>query len=136
MTRRNGKTIDVYDVSGNNCTTHTVKGLKQSGTEIFKDSYTPVRTQFPIEREGSFTVPVSFQNFLESKKHNFEKLDVIEVTNEFKKQYPNYENLTPLDKGTKQQIFELVTFFASMAGIVTSIDGGETGGVLGSSYEP
>lgn len=32
--------------------------------------------------------------------------------------------------------FKLVTFFASMAGIVTSIDGGETGGVLGSSYEP
>lgn len=136
LTRRNGKTIDVYDVSGNNCTTHTVKGLKQSGSEIFKDSYTPARTQFPIEREDSFTVPVSFQNFLESKKHNFEKLDVIEVTDEFKKQYPNYENLTSLDKGTKQQIFELVTFFASMAGIATSIDGGETGGILGSSYEP
>lgn len=112
-----------------------MKGLKQSGTAIFKDSYTPIRTQFPIEREDSFTVPFSLQNFLESKKYNFNKLDVIEITNEFKKQYSNYENLTPLDKGTKQQIFELVTFFASMAGIATSIDGGETGGILGSSYE-
>lgn len=136
LTRRNGKTIDVYDVSGNNCTTHTVKGLKQSGSEIFKGNYTPARTQFPIEREDSFTVPVSFQNFLEGKRYNFEKLDVIEVTDEFKKQHPNYENLTSLDKGAKQQIFELVTFFASMAGVATSIDGGETRGVLGSSYEP
>lgn len=28
LTRRNGRSIDIYDVSGNNCTTHTVKDLK------------------------------------------------------------------------------------------------------------
>ncbi|EMF4672484.1 hypothetical protein L3033_001944 [Providencia stuartii] len=48
-----------------------VKGLKQSGTGIFEESYTPMRTQYPIEREEAFTVPVSFQNYLDGKKNNF-----------------------------------------------------------------
>lgn len=135
LTRRNGRSIDVYDVTGNNCTTHTVKGLKHSGTQIFNESYTPIRTQYPIDREESFTVPISLQSFLDGKKHNFQKLDVLEVTGEFKTQYPNYENLTELDNGIKNQIFELATFTAKLAGKATSIDGGETGGVLGSSYD-
>lgn len=136
LTRRNGRSIDVYDVSGNNCTTHTVKGLKKSGTKIFEESYTPIRTQYPIDREEAFTVPVSLQNYLNSKKHNFDKLDVIEVTDEFISQYPNYENLTPSEKGIKIQIFELATFSARMGGEATSIDGGEMGGgILGGSYD-
>lgn len=135
LTRRNGRSIDVYDVTGNNCTTHTVKGLKHSGTQIFNESYTPIRTQYPVDREESFTVPISLQSFLDGKKHNFQKLDVLEVTGEFKTQYPNYENLTGLDNGIKNQIFELATFTAKLAGKATSIDGGETGGVLGSSYD-
>lgn len=70
LTIKNGRSIDVYDVTGNNCTTHIVKGLKQSGTKIFEETYTPIRTQYPIEREEAFTVPVSLQNYLDSKKHN------------------------------------------------------------------
>ncbi|HGN0024429.1 TPA: PAAR domain-containing protein [Proteus mirabilis] len=136
LTRRNGRSIDVYDVSGNNCTTHTVKGLKQSGTRIFEDSYTPMRTQYPIEREDAFTVPVSFQNYLDGKKNNFKKLDVIEVTSDFHKQYPNIDNLTPSDKGTMIQSFEFTTSSAKIGGEATGFDGGEMGGgVLGSTYD-
>ncbi|MBI6528497.1 hypothetical protein JEP40_05015 [Proteus vulgaris] len=136
LTRRNGRSIDIYDVSGNNCTTHTVKGLKQSGTRIFEDSYTPMRTQYPIEREEAFTVPVSFQNYLDGKKNNFKKLDVIEVTSDFHKQYPNIDNLTPSDKGTMIQFFEFATSSAKIGGEATSFDGGEMGGgVLGSTYD-
>lgn len=136
LTRRNGRSIDVYDVSGNNCTTHTVKGLKQSGTRIFEDSYTPIRTQYPIEREEAFTVPISFQNYLDGKKNNFKNFDVIEVTNEFHKQYPNIDNLTPSDKGTMIQSFEFATSTAEIGGEITGFDGGEMGGgILGGSYD-
>lgn len=136
LTIKNGRSIDIYDVTGNNCTTHIVKGLKQSGTKIFEETYTPIRTQYPIEREEAFTVPVSLQNYLDSKKHNLKKRDVIEVTGEFMSQYPNHENLKPSEKGIKTQLFELVTFSAGIGGEVTSVDGGEMGGgILGSSYD-
>ncbi|GAA0342600.1 PAAR domain-containing protein [Morganella psychrotolerans] len=136
LIRRNGRSIDVYDVTGNNCTTHIVKGLKQSGTKIFEETYTPIRTQYPIEREEAFTVPVSLQNYLDRKKHNLKKPDLIEITEEFMREYPNNENLMPSEKGIKAQIFELITFSGRIGGEVTSVDGGEMGGgILGSSYD-
>lgn len=113
-----------------------VKGLKQSGTRIFEESYTPMRTQYPIEREEAFTVPVSFQNYLDGKKDNFNKFDVIEVTSDFHKQYPNIDNLTPSDKGTMILFFEFAKSSAKIGGEATSFDGGEMGGdVLGSTYD-
>ncbi|HEO9145004.1 TPA: PAAR domain-containing protein, partial [Enterobacter asburiae] len=44
-TKRNGKVIDVYDLTGSNCTTHTVKAIRKAGTNIFDTSYTSTTTQ-------------------------------------------------------------------------------------------
>nr|WP_240351928.1 hypothetical protein [Pectobacterium brasiliense] len=39
-TKRDGHTIDQYDVTGVNCTTHTTKGVKIAGSQIFEGGYT------------------------------------------------------------------------------------------------
>ena len=58
-TRRRGHTIDEYDVTGSNCTTHSVAGIKYAGSTVFEHGYTSTTTQLPIEAEEDFTVPVS-----------------------------------------------------------------------------
>ncbi|OBU05547.1 hypothetical protein AYY16_09930 [Morganella psychrotolerans] len=84
------------------------------GTPILLVLLFVIHKKDPIEREEAFTVPVSLQNYLDGKKDNFKKLDVIEVTSEFMSQYPNHENLKPSEKGIKTKLFELVTFSARM----------------------
>lgn len=39
-TRRRGHTIDGYDVTGSNCTTHSVAGIKFAGSKVFEHGYT------------------------------------------------------------------------------------------------
>lgn len=39
-TKRRGRTIDKYDVTGSNCTTHSVEGLKFAGSKVFDDEAT------------------------------------------------------------------------------------------------
>lgn len=95
-----------------------------------------MRMQYSIEREKAFSVPRSFQNYLDGKKDNFNKLDVIEVTDVFHKQYPNVDNLTPSEKGMLIHSFEFTTSTAEIGGEVTGFDGGEIGGsVLGGSHD-
>ena len=136
LTRRNGRIIDVYDITGNNCTTYIVKGLKKAGTKLFKDSYTPIRTQYPVHREEDYIIPLSLQKFLLGKSQDLTQLDaVVEMTNEFKKKYQNINNLAPEEKSMRQQILEIIVLSFHGVGAVTDFDGGNTRGLLGSSYE-
>ena len=48
-TKRRGKVIDVYDLTGSNCTTHTVQMIKEAGTKIFDTSFTSTTTQLRIK---------------------------------------------------------------------------------------
>ena len=50
-TIRRGRTIDKYDVTGNNCTTHSVEGIKFAGSKVFEHGYTSTTTQLPIDIE-------------------------------------------------------------------------------------
>ena len=50
-TKRRGKVIDVYDLTGSNCTTHTVQVIREAGTKIFDTSYTSTTTQLRFEYE-------------------------------------------------------------------------------------
>lgn len=47
-TKRRGRSIDKYDVTGSNCTTHSVKGIKFAGSKVFDTGYQSATTQLYI----------------------------------------------------------------------------------------
>ena len=76
-TRRRGRTIDGYDVTGSNCTTHSVAGIKFAGSTVFEHGYTSMTTQLPIEADEDFTVPVSLQKFLVARGTDMSSIEVV-----------------------------------------------------------
>lgn len=135
VTKRRGRTIDEYDVTGSNCTTHTTEGIKMAGSKIFETRYTPMTTQFPIEAVHDFTVPESLQKFLIAKSVDLSSILVIEVTNAFKKQYPYINNIELIKPslGTKSQTLAVET--AAVGDSLSPYSGGTLGGILGGSYD-
>ncbi|UNH23903.1 PAAR domain-containing protein [Moellerella wisconsensis] len=133
-TKNHGHVIDVYDLSSSNCTTHTVHGLKAGGSKIFNSSYTPIRTQYPIEREESFVIPLSLEDYLDSKKHDFSALAIIEMTDVFKEKYPNINSGKPIEKGVKQSGYEAGTQSLSTVGS-SGISSEGSGGSFGSTFD-
>lgn len=129
-----GRIIDVYDLSSSNCTTHTVQGLKIGGSKIFNTSYTPIRTQYPIDREESFVIPLSLEDYLDSKKHDFSSLTIVEMTKLFKDKYPNINNAKAGEKGIKQSGYEAGTQSLSTIGS-SGISFEESGGIFGSTFD-
>ncbi|MEI2265446.1 PAAR domain-containing protein [Erwinia sp. CGal63] len=134
-TKRRGRTIDKYDVTGSNCTTHSVEGIKYAGSKLFEHSYTSMTTQLSIDVEEDFTIPVSLQSYLESKSADYSSMLVIEMTSTFKKQYPNIEskNLQPM--GGSAKIQQAAANSAAIAGSAPPYSGGTKGGSLGSTYD-
>jgi len=133
-TKAHGRIIDVYDLSSSNCTTHTVHGLKTGGSKIFNTSYTPIRTQYPINREESFVIPLSLENYLDSKKNDFSSLTIVEMTDLFKDKYPNINNVKEGEKGIKQSGYESGTQSLSTIGSL-GISFEESGGIFGSTFD-
>ncbi|MBX8461774.1 PAAR domain-containing protein [Enterobacter sp. RIT637] len=131
-TKRRGRVIDVYDLTGSNCTTHTVQVIRKSGSNIFETSYTSTTTQLPIEGEEDFAVPLSLQNYLIRKSSSISSMQVTEVTNEFKEQYPNMENYTLGEENTMEKN---LAAGASTLGSASGYSGGTVGGFLGGSYD-
>ncbi|MFP1952585.1 hypothetical protein [Lonsdalea quercina] len=133
-TKRNGHTIDQYDVTGVNCTTHTTKGLKMSGSQVFKDGY-EINSEMKVDYEEDFAVPVSLQRYLEKKSGDMSMI-VIDVTNEFKKQYPNIDGLYPIDTSTKKmKTYRGVAESVSSIGSVSPYSVGTIGGLLDGAYD-
>lgn len=131
-TKRWGRVIDVYDLTGSNCTTHTVQVIRKSGSNIFETSYTSTTTQLPIESEEDFAVPLSLQNYLIRKSSSLSSMQVTEVTNEFKEQYPNTDNYTA---GEENAMEKNLAAGASKLGSASGYSGGTVGGFLGGSYD-
>lgn len=131
-TKRRGRVIDVYDLTGSNCTTHTVQVIRKSGSNIFETSYTSTTTQLPIEGEEDFAVPLSLQNYLMRKSSSIISMQVTEVTNEFKEQYPNIDNYTLGEEDTMEKN---LAAGASTLGSASGYSGGTVGGFLGGSYD-
>ncbi|AYL07062.1 TPA: PAAR domain-containing protein [Enterobacter kobei] len=134
-TIRRGRTIDKYDVTGNNCTTHSVEGIKFAGSKVFDHGYTSTTTQLPIDIEEDFTIPVSLQSFLESKSADYSSMLVVEMTSTFKQQYPNIENKNPQPLGGSAKIQQAAADSAAVAGSASPYSGGTVGGSLGSTYD-
>ncbi len=134
-TKRRGRTIDKYDVTGSNCTTHSVEGIKFSGSTMFEHGYKSTTTQIPINIEEDFTIPVSLQSYLESKSSDYSSMLVVEMTNTFKQQYPNIENKSPQPMGGSAKIQQAAADSAAIAGSASPYSGGTAGGSLGSTYD-
>jgi hypothetical protein len=133
-TKRNGHTIDQYDVTGVNCTTHTAKGIKFAGSRIFEVGYT-TNSLMTIESEEDFAVPVSLQRYLEGKSKEPSML-VVDMTSEFKKQYPNVNGHTPIDDSTnKMRAYRAASEAASAVGKISPYSGGSVGGLLEGAYD-
>lgn len=133
-TRRRGHTIDEYDVTGSNCTTHSVAGIKFAGSTVFEHSYTSTTTQLPIEAEEDFTVPVSLQRFLIAKGGDMSSMLVVEMTGVFKEQYPNSGNLQPFQETPGGVVQHVAAEGAATGDSLSPYSGGTVGGVLGGSY--
>jgi uncharacterized Zn-binding protein involved in type VI secretion len=134
-TQRRGHTIDEYDVTGNNCTTHSVEGIKFAGSKVFEHSYTSTTTQLPIDIEEDFTIPVSLQRYLESKGSDFTTMTVVEMTAEFKKMYPNKDNLPRYQESPKGKVQQIAAETAATGDSLSQYSSGTVGGVLGGSYD-
>ncbi|HDT1288336.1 PAAR domain-containing protein [Enterobacter asburiae] len=133
-TRRRGHTIDEYDVTGSNCTTHSVAGIKYAGSTVFEHGYTSTTTQLPIEAEEDFTVPVSLQRFLIAKGGDMSSMLVVEMTELFKEQYPNSDNLQPFQETPGGVVQHVAAVGAATGDSLSPFSGGTVGGVLGGSY--
>jgi uncharacterized Zn-binding protein involved in type VI secretion len=133
-TRRRGHTIDEYDVTGSNCTTHSVAGIKFAGSTVFEHGYTSTTTQLPIEAEEDFTVPVSLQRFLIAKGGDMSSMLVVEMTGVFKEQYPNSGNLQPFQETLGGVAQHVAAEGAATGDSLSPYSGGTVGGVLGGSY--
>lgn len=134
-TQRRGRTIDEYDVTGNNCTTHSVEGIKFAGSRVFEHNYTSTTTQIPIESAEDFTIPVSLQRYLESKSSDFSSMTVVEMTGEFKKMYPNKDNLPRYQESPKGKVQHIAAEAAATGDSLSQYSSGTFGGVLGGSYD-
>ncbi|MDY4368941.1 hypothetical protein [Pectobacterium brasiliense] len=124
-TKRNGRTVDQYDVTGVNCTTHATKGVKIAGSQIFEGGYT-THAQIRINYEEDFAVPVSLQRYLERKSAESSML-VVDMTSEFRKQYPNTDNYTPISEDITLRV---VSEVVSGIGKISPYSGGSVGGLL------
>ncbi|MEG5828095.1 PAAR domain-containing protein [Enterobacter bugandensis] len=134
-TRRRGRTIDGYDVTGRNCTTHSVEGIKYAGSRIFEHGYTSKTTQLPIDAEEDFTIPVSLQKFLITKGGDMSSMLVVEMTSTFKEQFPNSGNLQPFQETPGGKFQHLVADGVAIGDSLSPYSGGTVGGVLGGSYD-
>lgn len=134
-TKQHGKVIDVYDLTGSNCTTHTVQVIREAGTKIFDTSYTSTTTQLRIDNEEDFTIPVSLQRYLTEKSGDLSSMNVMEVTSAFREQYPNIEHFKPNSESLTGQVEEGLANSASTVGSSSGYSGGTIGGVLGGSYD-
>lgn len=133
-TRRRGHAIDEYDVTGSNCTTHSVAGIKFAGSTVFEHDYTSTTTQLPIEAVEDFTVPVSLQRFLIAKSGNISSMLVVEMTGVFKEQYPNSGNLQPFQETPGGVVQHVAAEGAATGDSLSPYSGGTVGGVLRGSY--
>ncbi len=128
---RYGRVIDTYDLTGNNCTTHSVKAIQASGSRILKVKV-PI---LDLEYTEDFTIPASLKRHMQEVSSTMEML-TIDMTDEFKAWYPNPSNMTLAENSRSGFVLEASADSAGVAGSSTGYSGGTIGGSSGGLYEP
>ncbi|EMP2052222.1 TPA: PAAR domain-containing protein [Enterobacter kobei] len=131
-TQRRGRVIDIYDLTGSNCTTHTVQAISEAGSRVFDTVYTSTTTQLSIEGEEDFAVPLSLQKYLVNKSRALNAMQVFEITNQFRELYPNVDNYTAGDENAMEK---KLAEGAATLGSASGYSGGTVGGFLGGSHD-
>ncbi|MGF1723355.1 hypothetical protein [Photobacterium nomapromontoriensis] len=91
--KQNGKVVDRYDLTGNNCTTYTVDSLKKADSRVFNTDWLGV-----VKYSEDFMIPSSLMDFLNQKSDSF-SMNVINMTHRFKDKLDNSNGEAPEDKG-------------------------------------
>lgn len=126
--KENGRIIDKYDITGNNCTTISVNGLKESGTTIFNSSILG-----QIEYSEDFVIPSSLNEHLIKLSKSID-MRVINMTSIFKQNVVNTSNYSKLDgAGLGNSSVGVAGDSSGSTGDTSSgISTGTSGGMLGS----
>ncbi len=130
MTRQFGKVIDQYDLTGNNCTTHSVKAIRFGGSRIFD------RNLIGFTYSEDFTIPGSLMRYMQKVSGDVADMRAIEVTEQMKGWVPNAKGWAPGQESLEEQAMESSAGTAGHAGSSTGYAGGTFGGSLGGMYEP
>ncbi|OFC46919.1 hypothetical protein [Aeromonas hydrophila] len=127
--RQFGKVIDQYDLTGNNCTTHSVKALRFGGSRIFD------RTIVGFTYSDDFTIPGSLLQYMTQVSADVSDLRAIEVTAQMKEWFPNTSDFSVAQESGEDKAMGSIADTAGSAGSSTGYAGGTIGGSLGGSYE-
>lgn len=130
MTRQFGKVIDQYDLTGNNCTTYSVRAIRAGGSRIFD------RNMIGFTYSDDFTIPGTLLRYMEQVSGDAVDLRAMEVTGQMKAWLPNTEGVSPGQESAEDQVMRSSADTAGYAGSSTGYAGGTIGGSLGGSYEP
>ncbi|WP_139438171.1 hypothetical protein [Aeromonas veronii] len=118
---------DKYDVTGSNCTTHTVDGIKIAGSKVFQFGATSGDVTIGFNLDNHFTIPTSLQRHLISMSKDTSMV-VVEVTGVFKSQYPNTKGIKPVPE--RASVDGVAANFFSELGKGSPLSGATVGGVL------
>ena len=111
-----------------------MKGIEAAGSNIFSVTKKTL-SQIPLDATEDFAIPVSLQKYLVSKSRDVSSMQVLEMTNEFKKQYKNINNEKPEDPSAKDSAMSGITKSASEIGELSPYSGGSIGGALGGVFD-
>lgn len=85
-----GRVIDRYDLTGNNCTTTSLDALKLAGTQVFAG-----KSILGSEYTEEFTIPSSLERYLSNLASSAE-MGVVEVTAAMKQAIQNSQGVAPI----------------------------------------
>ncbi|MDC9613299.1 hypothetical protein PSI19_05240 [Xenorhabdus khoisanae] len=132
-TQKFGKIIDIYDVTGVNCTTHSVKALNYAGSSVFRK-----QNIFSVNYTEDFTIPYSLRVYMNDIDTLKKSMIITDVTWSFRQQMRNTKGLVPLDgAGKTQGALGVGAKSSGTLGTQSSGYGGATfGGSSGWNYSP
>jgi len=130
MTRQYGRVIDQYDLTGSNCTTHSVKAIRFGGSRIFE------RTIIGFTYSDDFTIPGSLLRYMEQVSGDVADLRAMEVTPQMKAWISNTRGWRPGEESPEDVVMGSSASGSGYAGSSTGYAGGTIDGSLGGMYEP
>lgn len=131
VTQERGRIIDGYDVTGSNCATHSQQGISAAGSTVFTTEVMLREIDPAGLAEQDFTIPTSVQRWLLRKARSVKFMNVVDVTDDFKRVYPNSENLTVNKYKPRAIVEKAMSESLSAIGAPVGYSGKTVDGLLG-----